>query len=111
MDAATPVPTSQPASRWPRGVGSRRSQPNRRAPSRRQATRFRLEYGRPVVGCTSGSLRIRNSIGSSPQATAISSIADSSAHIPEHSPGARMMLGVGTSSAANRWVLRRCGAA
>jgi hypothetical protein len=40
---ATPVPTSQRPSRLERGVGSRSAHPKRSAPSRRQATRLRLE--------------------------------------------------------------------
>jgi hypothetical protein len=42
---------------------------------------------------------MRSSIGSRPVAVASSSIADSSANIPGHSPGARIHDGVGTSSA------------
>ena len=38
-------------------------------------------------------------------------IADSSANIPGHSPGARIHDGVGTSSATSRWRVRRSGAA
>ncbi len=110
-EAATPVPTSQRPSRRARGAGSRRPHPARRAPSRRQSARWRLENGSPDSGCASGSLRIRNSTGSRPQAIAISSTADSSAYIPCASPGARMIVGTGTSSGASRWVVRRCGAA
>ena len=43
----------------------------------------------------------RSSIGSMPSAIASSSIADSSANMPGHSPGARIQDGVGTSSAAS----------
>ncbi len=64
-----------------------------------------------MSGSISGSLRMRNSTGSSPQAIAISSIADSSAYIPGVSPGARKIEGVGRSSRARRWVVRRLGAA
>ena len=46
-----------------------------------------------------------------PHATASSSIADSSANMPGHSPGARIHDGVGTSSATSRCVVRRSGAA
>jgi hypothetical protein len=46
-----------------------------------------------------------------PQAPASSSMADSRANIPGHSPGARIQDGVGTSSRTTRWVVRRCGAA
>ena len=46
-----------------------------------------------------------------PQAIASSSIADSSANMPGHSPGARIHDGVGTSSATSRCVVRRFGAA
>ena len=42
---------------------------------------------------------------------ASSSIADSSANMPGHSPGARIHDGVGTSSATRRCVVRRFGAA
>src|ERR687893_16494 len=38
-------------------------------------------------------------------------MADSSAYIPGHSPGARIQDGVGTSSLASRWAVRRLGAA
>ncbi len=107
VDAATPVPTSQRPSRRTPGRGSRASQPKRAAPSRRQATRFRLENGLPLSGSTSGSLRTRSSIGSSPVAIASSSIAHSSANIPGHSPGARIHEGDGTSSRATRCVVRR----
>jgi hypothetical protein len=65
----------------------------------------------PCSGSSAGSLRIRSSIGSSPHATASSSIADSSAYMPGHSPGARSHDGVGTSSAATLCVVRRFGAA
>ena len=77
-----------------------RGRPSRtgRRPSRRQATRLRLENGWPLSGSTAGSLRTRSSIGSSPHATASSSIADSSAYMPGASPGARIQDGVGTSS-------------
>ncbi len=44
-------------------------------------------------------------------ASASSSMADSRANIPGHSPGARIQDGVGTSSRTTRWVVRRCGAA
>ena len=46
-----------------------------------------------------------------PHAPASSSMADSSANMPGHSPGARIQDGVGTSSRTTRWVVRRCGAA
>ena len=65
----------------------------------------------PFSGSSSGSLRMRSSIGSRPVATASSSIADSSANMPGHSPGARIHDGVGTSSATSRWRVRRSGAA
>ena len=38
-------------------------------------------------------------------------MADSSANMPGHSPGARIQDGVGTSRRTTRWVVRRCGAA
>jgi hypothetical protein len=63
----------------------------------------------PVSGSVSGSLRIRSSMGSMPQAIASSSMADSRAYIPGHSPGARIQEGVGTSSRARRCVVRRVG--
>ena len=65
----------------------------------------------PLSGSRSGSLRIRSSIGSRSQAIASSSIADSSANMPGHSPGARIHDGVGTSSATSRCRVRRSGAA
>ncbi len=93
------------------GCALRDCQPKRRAPSRRHATSPRLLKGCPVSGSMSGSLRIRNSMGSSSHAIASSSIADSSAYIPGHSPGARIHAGVGTSSRASRCVVERFGAA
>src|SRR6184192_770772 len=42
---------------------------------------------------------------------ASSSIADSSANMPGHSPGARIQKGVGTSSRASRCVVERLGTA
>ena len=65
----------------------------------------------PCSGSVSGSLRMRSSIGSRPVATASSSIADSSANMPGHSPGARIHDGVGTSSATSSCRVRRSGAA
>jgi hypothetical protein len=38
-------------------------------------------------------------------------MADSSANIPCDSPGARMIVGGGSSRAVTRWVVRRLGAA
>jgi hypothetical protein len=61
---AAPVPTSHSPSVWLRGVGFRVAQPNRSAPVRRHSTRRRSDHGCPVSGSTSGSLRMRNSIGS-----------------------------------------------
>ena len=62
-----PCPTSQRAvARAPGRRVARSAQPKRSAPSRRHSTRPRLENGRPVSGSTSGSLRIRSSIGSIP---------------------------------------------
>ncbi len=46
-----------------------------------------------------------------PSSTASSSIADSSAYMPGHSPGARIQRGVGTSSRASRCEVARFGAA
>ena len=105
------MPTSQRPSRRAPGVGSRSAQPKRSAPSRRHATRLRELNGMPFSGSSAGSLAIRSSIGSMPQATASSSIADSSANMPGHSPGARIHDGVGTSSATSRCVVSRSGAA
>ena len=102
---------SQRPSRRTPGVGSRSRQPNRSAPSRRHATRLRELNGLPLSGSTSLSLRMRSSTGSMPAAIASSSIADSSAYIPGHSPGARIQEGVGTSSWATRCPVRRFGAA
>jgi hypothetical protein len=72
---------------------------------------LRLENGLPLSGSTGGSFRIRSSTGSTPAAIASSSIADSSAYIPGHSPGARIQAGTGTSSRTRRCVVRRCSAA
>ncbi len=93
--------------------GAGRGRPSRSA-RRPRAGRRRgcgSRTGCRVSGSISGSLRMRSSIGSRPQATASSSIADSSANMPGHSPGARIHDGVGTSSATSRWVVRRFGAA
>ena len=100
--AATPMPTSQrPSLVWP-GLATRASQPKRRAPSRRQGIRFRVEYGTCFSGSCAGSLRMRSSIGSRPTASASSSIAHSSASRPTASPGARMAEATGMSRAARR---------
>jgi hypothetical protein len=93
------------------GAGSRPAQPKRSAPSRRHATRLRELNGTPSSGSSPGSLTIRSSTGSIPAAIASSSIADSSANIPGHSPGARIHDGVGTFSRARRCVVSRFGAA
>ena len=65
----------------------------------------------PDSGSTSGSFRTRSSIGSIPSSRASSSIDDSSAYMPGHSPGARIHEGVGTSSLASLCVVLRFGAA
>ena len=111
MPDATPVPTSQRPSVRIRGRRSRPAHPNRSAPVRRHSTRWRLDHGTFRSGSSAGSLRMRSSTGSMPSATASSSIADSSANIPGVSPGARMIVGGGTSSRASRCVVRRCSAA
>lgn len=100
--AAVPVPSSQRPSRRVPGRGSRSAQPNRRAPSSKQASNLRLLKGRPETGPTSGSLRARSAIGSMAHFSASSSSADSSANEPGASPGARIQLGVGTSSGTTR---------
>ena len=97
-----PVPSSQRPSRRRPGRGSRSAQPNLRAPSRKQASRLRPLNGSPETGPTSGSLRARSSIGSRPHFSASSSSADSSANDPGASPGARIQVGVGTSSRTTR---------
>lgn len=102
VDAAVPVPSSQRPSRRTPGRGSRSAQPNRRAPSSKHASRLRPLNGRPETGPTAGSLRARSAIGSSPHFSASSSSADSSANEPGASPGARIQLGVGTSSGTTR---------
>ena len=100
--AAVPVPSSQRPSRRRPGRGSRSAQPNLPAPSRKQASRLRLLNGSPDTGPSSGSLRTRSSIGSRPHFSASSSSADSSANDPGASPGARIQVGVGTSSRTTR---------
>ena len=98
------MPTSQrPSARAP-GVGSR-SCPAEALGALAQAGDevARGERQAASRGRASGSLRMRSSIGSMPAATASSSIADSSANMPGHSPGARIHDGVGTSSATRRW--------
>ncbi|CAM5735299.1 hypothetical protein SAFG77S_08334 [Streptomyces afghaniensis] len=96
--AAVPVPSSQRPSRRTPGRGSRSAQPNLRAPSRKQAIRLRLLNGSPDTGPTAGSLSTRSSIGSMPHRSASSSSAASRANEPGASPGARIQVGVGTSS-------------
>ncbi len=51
--------------------------------------------GSPEIGPTSGSLRSRSSTGSTPTASASSSMADSRANEPGAQPGARIHVGVG----------------
>lgn len=63
---------------------------------------MRLLNGSPDTGPTLGSLRRRSSIGSIPHRSASSSSADSSANEPGASPGARIQVGVGTSSRTTR---------
>ena len=120
--AATPMPTSQCPSRvWP-GCALRLLQPKRSAPRRRHSTSWRCENGigefslsfgtcdcgsceggcPGLSGSTWVSLRMRNSTGSMPSFSAISSIAISSAIMPGASPGARIALPSGRSSTASR---------
>ena len=107
IEDATPWPTSSRPSR----TGTRSHQPNRSAPSRRHATRLRLENSSPVSGSRSGSLRIRSSTGSTPTCSASSSRAHSSAKNPGASPGARQKPGEGTSRRTTQCVLKRFAAA
>ena len=88
---------SDPSRRAP-GSGPRRSQPKRSAPSRRHATRLREEKRVPVLRVHVGVVADPQLDGSIPSSCASSSIADSSAYMPGHSPGARIHDGVGTSS-------------
>lgn len=104
--AAVPVPSSQRPSRRTPGRGSRSAQPNLRAPSSKQASRLRPANGRPETGPAVGSLRARSSIGSMPHRSASSSSADSTAKEPGASPGARIQVGVGTSSRTRRLAVR-----
>ena len=108
---ATPVPTHQSPSRVARASVGRSAQPKRSAPRARQSSSRRLPNGFPLSGSTSGSLRSRSRIGSTPQATASSSIATSWANTPGISPGARIHDGTATSSGISRWLVCRCGAA
>lgn len=108
---ATPVPSSHGPSSRAAGLGSRSYQPNRRAPSFRQAARLRLLNGRPLSGSANGSLRRRSSTGSIPRTQASSSMADSRAYIPGASPGARIQEGLGTSRALTRCTVRLWGEA
>ena len=79
--AATPMPTSQRPSRALPGSGLRRLQPKRSAPMRRHWTSCRWEKGRlGFSGSTWVSLRMRNSTGSSPSFSAISSDGDLQRH-------------------------------
>ena len=94
-----------------RGSERRRSQPNRSAPWRRQATSERLDHGRPFSGSLAGSFAIRSAIGSRCSFAASSSIALSSANEPGVSPGAHMNDGAGVCSVSTRWLVRRFGAA
>ena len=108
MPAATPSPTSWWPSRIEPGRGMRRLHPKRSAPRRRHWTSWRSEYGRfGFSGSTWVSLRTRNSTGSMPSFSAISSMATSSAMRPGASPGARMALPSGRSSTARRVEVRR----
>ncbi len=100
---------SQGPSRRTRGFGSCGAQPKRCAPCRRHATRLRLLNGCPVSGSTAGSLRMRNSIGSSPQATASSSIADSSANNPGHSPDGAQLASASFDGTIKLWDMESFG--
>ena len=94
MAAAMPKPTSQRPSRtWP-GLGLRRSQPNRWAPSVMQRTSWRVLNGLPVSGSVSGSLRSRSSMGSRPpprdaEEAAADGPPPAAASFPEYDAGAR----------------------
>ena len=94
-----PVPTSQSPSRRARPAAGR-ARPTRSA--RRRGAGSRRGGGArtscPDSGSISGSLRTRRSIGSTPVATASSSIATSRANMPGISPGARIHEGTATSS-------------
>ena len=94
------------------GARRDRPQPKRSAPSRRQATRLRLENGRPVSGSTLGSLRTRSSIGSMPEGAARARRSPTRART---SRGTRRARASTTASArrapARRCVVRRLGAA
>ena len=105
------MPCSQRPSR--RAPGSpRRSQPKRSAPSRRHATRLREREARArPPGARRARCGSAARSGRCPRRCASSSIADSSAYMPGHSPGARSHDGVGTSSATSRCAVRRFGAA
>ena len=102
------------------------SGPSRRAPGRRIAARPAEPRGalaqaghQVAAGERPAGLRVRRRArsgsavppGRCRRRSASSSMADSSANMPGHSPGARIQDGVGTSSRTTRWVVRRCGAA
>ena len=111
MAAAMPMPTSQSPSRTCPGLGLRLDQPNRLAPSVMHSTSIRSECGWPVSGWTSGSLRMRSSMGSRPSCSASWSMAHSRLIIPGASPGARMALATAMSSFCRLWPVSRLGAA
>ena len=131
MAEATPMPTSQRPSRTRPGCGLRLFHPKRLAPSRKHSTSWRCENGgcglcfsgaafdcgsddaglAGLSGTTCVSLAIRNSIGSMPSFSAISSIAISSAASPGASFGARIAFASGRSSIARRFDVMRCGPA
>ena len=128
---ATPMPTSHRPSRTLPGLALRFSQPKRCAPSRKHFTSCRCENGGLGLGFGGGSFafspsagggvglsgttwvsfRMRNSTGSMPSFSAISSIAISKAARPGASPGARMELASGKSNTASRFSVMRCSPA
>ena len=109
---ATPVPTSQsPSRRAPGRRVARSAQPNRSAPVWRHSTSRRSDHGWPVSGSTSGSLRMRSSIGSTSRRRRVRPSPTSRANIPGQSPGARIQNGTGTSSFASRCEVLRLAAA
>ena len=101
------MPTSQRPSRRTPGVGSRPAQPKRSAPSRRHSSRPRELNGSPVSGSSLGLVadaqldRVEAGRDGELVHRALERVE------PGVSPGARIHDGVGTSSAARRWPVRR----
>ena len=106
---ATPRPRSQRPSRTLAGFATRLSQPKRAAPWRNASARWREANGLFRSGSTSVSFRSRRSTGSSPRASASSSIAHSRASRPIASPGARIKSERGRSSFERRCRVSRLG--